>query len=124
MNITKFTSGATRDSQDGKHDPEGFLSPLVIEEYNKYMHKNRIQKDGKLRDSDNWQKGIPKKSYMKSGWRHFLDWWLEHRGYASRDGIKEALCGLIFNAMGYLHEILKEEYEKKTKTLQNESKRN
>jgi len=60
------------------------------------------------RTSDNWQNGIPKEVYMKSGFRHFMDWWKEHRGYKSRDGVEEALCSLIFNASGYLFEILKE----------------
>jgi len=112
--IRKFKSGATRDTNKSKFDFEGFLSPIVLQEFAKYMHENRIQSDGKLRDSDNWQKGMPKKEYIKSAWRHFIDWWLEHRGYESRDGIKKALCGLIFNSMGYLYEILKEE-EKKQK---------
>ncbi|RPI55553.1 MAG: hypothetical protein EHM49_01785 [Deltaproteobacteria bacterium] len=70
------------------------------------MHKHRKQADGKLRASDNWQKGQPRDAYMKSAFRHFMDWWLEHRGKRSRDGIEDALCGLIFNAMGYLFEVL------------------
>lgn len=71
------------------------------------MHKHRIQDDGSLRPSDNWQKGIDLSSYMSSGFRHFMDWWLEHRGHASRDGLEDALCGLLFNVQGYLHETLK-----------------
>lgn len=47
-------------------------------------------------------------SYMKSGCRHFFDWWLEHRGHKSREGLENALCGLLFNTMGYLHEYLKD----------------
>lgn len=82
---------------------------MVMQRYFEYMHKHRIQPDGELRDSDNWQRGIPKDAYMKSGWRHFMDWWMEHRGHESRDDIEEALCALIFNAMGYLHEHLKNE---------------
>lgn len=106
--VRRFETGATRDSDDGKPDYEGFLSPLVLERYGTYMHKHRLQTDGSLRASDNWQKGIPKREYMKSGWRHFVDWWKEHRGIPSRDGLEEALCALIFNASGYLHEHLKE----------------
>jgi hypothetical protein len=71
------------------------------------MDKHRKQADGELRDGDNWQKGIPKDAYIKSAWRHFLDWWKEHRGYASRDGLDEALGALLFNIMGYWHEVLK-----------------
>jgi hypothetical protein len=108
MEMRQFKTGATRDSEEGKFDYEGFLSPIVLKRYAEYMHKHRLQTDGKLRDSDNWQKGIPKDAYIKSAWRHMMDWWLEHRGYESREGLEEALCALMFNVMGYLHETLKE----------------
>jgi len=106
--MRKFETGATRNEDNSKLDYEGFLCPLVLERFATYMHKHRIQDDGSLRSSDNWQKGIPKEAYMKSGWRHFHDWWMEHRGHESREGIEDALCGLLFNVQGYLHEILKE----------------
>jgi len=111
--MRKFDSGATRDTDEEKLDFEGFLSPTVLESFARYMHKNRIQSDGKLRDSDNWQKGIPKDAYMKSAWRHFMDWWMEHRNKTSREGIEDALCGLLFNTMGYLHEYLKQDDTKR-----------
>lgn len=104
-----FNTGATRDSDEDKLDYEGFLSPLVLKRYAEYLHKHRYLKDGTLRDSDNWQKGMPLSSYMKSMWRHFHDAWLYHRGWPSNVNIEEALCGLIFNAMGMLHEIEKED---------------
>ena len=106
--IRKFESGATRDGVEGKFDYEGFLSPLVLERFGEYMHKHRLQTDKTLRDSDNWMRGIPKDVYIKSGWRHFMDWWKEHRKLGSRDGVEESLCALMFNVMGYLHELLKE----------------
>lgn len=110
--MRKFDTGATRDTEKGKPDYEGFLSPLVIEAYGRYMHKHRVQADGELRDSDNWQKGFGPKHLdvcIKSAWRHFIDWWKEHRKLSSRDGIDEAICGLLFNIMAYYHEYLKEE---------------
>lgn len=103
-----FNTGATRDKEETKLDFEGFLSPRVIQVFAEYMHKHRQMADGSARLADNWQKGIPLDSYMKSGWRHFFDWWAEHRGLYSRDGLTDALCGLLFNVMGYLHEHLKE----------------
>lgn len=105
--IRKFETGATRDTSVGKPDYEAFMCPLVVRRYGEYMTKHQKQSDGTLREGDNWQKGIPRNAYMKSAWRHFHDWWLEHRGYASRDGLEEALCALLFNVSGYLHEILK-----------------
>jgi hypothetical protein len=102
-----FETGATRDTDDGKLDYEGFLSPLVLQRYAEFMHTHRFQSDGELRDSDNWQKGIPQKEYMKSGWRHFMAWYLLHRDYDADETLEEALCALIFNASGYLHELLR-----------------
>ena len=105
--IRSFDTGATRDQDTSKLDYEGFLSPLVITRYAEYMHKNRVQADGTLRASDNWQKGIPLDSYMKSGFRHFKDWWDNHRGLQARELVEDAICALLFNACGYLHETLK-----------------
>ena len=103
-----FDTGATRDTGNNKLKYEGFLSPAVIKRFAEYMHKNRVQSDGTLRDPDNWQKGIPKDVYTDSGWRHFMDWWCFQRGLSTEENIEDALCGLMFNTMGYLHELLKE----------------
>ena len=108
--IREFDTGATRDTAEGKLDYDGFLSPLVIRRYAEYMHSNRLQSDGSYRESDNWQKGIPKKEFVKSLWRHFMDLWSSHRGYSITENIEDAICGIIFNASGYLHEYLKEKY--------------
>lgn len=106
--MRQFETGATRDVDTNKFDYEGFLHPSVVERFAEYMHENRLQADGKLRDSDNWQKGIPKDAYMKSAFRHFMDIWKEHRGIKTKDGMEKAICALMFNVMGYLFEILKE----------------
>ena len=99
-----FDTGATRDTAEEKYDYEGFLSPLVINRFGEYMHKHRLQSDGTLRDSDNWQKGIPKDVY-------FMDLWDLHRNgtddKATERFTEGALCALLFNVMGYLHEHLK-----------------
>ena len=106
--IRKFDTGATRDSDEGKHDLEGYYSPMVVNRFAEYMTKNRVQSDGSIRDGDNWQKGIPMDQYMKSMLRHVHDVWLEHRGFEGRDEVEESLCAVIFNAQGYLFELLKE----------------
>jgi len=101
-----FTTGATRDDDGHKWDYEGFLSPYTLRQYAFYMHTHRRQADGELRASDNWQKGMPLDAYMKSAFRHFMDWWLAHReGRVDKD----ALCALFFNVHGYLHEVVKKE---------------
>src|SRR5437867_2205949 len=71
--MRKFETGATRDSDAGKIDNEGFLSPSVLRELGVYITKHGIQADGKVRESDNWMKGIPLKEYMKSLLRHAME---------------------------------------------------
>jgi hypothetical protein len=116
--IRQFDTGATRDTDIGKLDYEGFLSPLVLQRYAQYLNKHRVQSDGKLRDSDNWQKGIPVIEYMKSKARHFMSTWLIHRGIELYDkgilvDLEDSLCAELFNTMGYLFEILKKKNENK-----------
>ncbi len=98
-----FDTGATRDGDANKLDYEGFLSPIVLRRFAAYMHKHRVQPDGGLRDSDNWQKGIPLDAYMKSMFRHFMDVWAAHRGFDA-PSMEESLCALLFNVQGYFHE--------------------
>lgn len=109
VEIRKFETGATRGSEAGKLDYEGFLSPQVLEAFAVYMDINRRTDDGSYRDSDNWQKGIPKDSYMKSLWRHFLDLWKIHRKTPVPEGELGAACGVMFNVMGWVHERIKED---------------
>ena len=109
--IRQFDSGATRDTDNGKLDYEGFYHPLIIERYAKYMNKHRKQSDGNLRDSDNWQKLFGEKHFdvcMKSAFRHFMDWWKQHRGLQGQDTLEDSICALIFNAQAYLFKLLKE----------------
>jgi hypothetical protein len=105
--MREFETGATRDDDDHKLDYEGFLCPGVLERYAEYMREHRKQADGKLRASDNWMKGIPEAAYMKSLWRHFMDVWSFRRGYSITVDYEDALCAVLFNVMGLLHERLK-----------------
>ena len=109
-----FGTGATRNNDQTEHDYEGFLSPLSIHRFGEYMHEHRLQSDGSIRDSDNWQKGIPLEAYMKSLWRHIKDVWLTHRGYPelAREPLEESLCAILFNAGGMLHETVKARLER------------
>lgn len=106
--IRIFESGATRDTDTGKLDYEGFLCPAFLQGFAEYMHKHRTQSDGSLRASDNWQKGMPIEEYMKSLARHFMDLWLIHRGFPAREGLEDALMGIMFNVQGYYVESKKD----------------
>jgi hypothetical protein len=108
-----FETGGTRDDDTHKLDYEGFLSPEVLKRFAEYMNSNRVQADGALRASDNWQRGMPKDAYMKSGWRHFLDWWSLHRNIDNEVELEDAICAVIFNAQGYLYELLQEKKDGK-----------
>jgi len=120
--VREFDTGATRDIDDGKLDYEGFLSYPVVRRYAEYMHENRIQADGNLRDSDNWQKGIPQTAYMKSMFRHFMEVWNNHRNPACSDEARaeheDSLCALMFNVHGMLHELLKGEVDGKFHSIE------
>lgn len=109
----QFHTGATRDTAEGKPDYEAFLSPLVVYAYGIHMKRHMRQSDGVLRDSDNWQKGIPLDAYVKSMWRHFFDVWANHRHWrrVRKERMVTALCALLFNVMGYLHEYIKANME-------------
>ncbi len=105
-----FKTGATRGSDGGKIDPEAALSPLVLEAYCSYMREHRLEGPRKPREDDDWQKGIPIASYMKSLLRHVLEAW---RAYRQKEDMNDALFAVMFNTMGLLHENLKKEaYEK------------
>ncbi len=105
--VRVFETGATRDNDNAKVDYEGFLSPLVLARFGQYMMKHRIQADGSVRDSDNWQKGIPKDVYAKSLLRHVFDVWGQRRGMKGNESLEDALCAVMFNAMGLLFEELR-----------------
>ena len=113
MALRKFENGATRDSEAGKLDYEGFLSPLALHAFAMYMDKHRHQSDGTQRASDSWQRGIPPEVYMKSMFRHFMEAWSLHRANMDKDAMPpvasmiDSLCGILFNAQGYLHEYVK-----------------
>lgn len=107
--IREFETGATRSPLGEKLCYSGFMSPIAQKRFAEYMHINRKQSDGQLREPDNWKKGIPIKSYMDSMSRHYQDVWLHmdgHSGEATED-METALCGLFFNVQGLLHEIVK-----------------
>lgn len=121
--MREFATGATRDVEEGKNDYRGFVSPQAMRRFGDYMTEHRKQADGKLRDSDNWKKGIPQKAYLSSLIRHVFDlhFALEYvpatatfgDPLAQRFGepptakvVEDLLCAVIFNAQGLLHERL------------------
>ena len=118
--MTNFETGATRSADVVRDDPDGYLSPLFLQGYFDYMTKHRTQADGKVRDSDNWQKGIPLARYIKGLWRHFFHLWTRHRGWPVTDPLAaesalEDAYALFFNLQGYVHELRKAEITNESK---------
>lgn len=110
--IRKFASGATRDTDVGKHDFEGYESIQVRRRYAEYMTANRLQKDGTIRESSNWKRGIAKDAYITSLDRHVVDVIAGYRGLPA-DDLEVSLCATIFNASGLLFELLAEKSGKR-----------
>lgn len=110
--MRKFQTGASRDNADNKIDYAGHLDPKVLEIFGAYMHKHRVTAEG-VRASDDWKQGIPKDVYYRSLVRHTMQFWSLHEGNTVKQGdeeltVEDALCGILFNAMGLLREISKE----------------
>ena len=117
--VRQFSTGATRNLDHNKLDYEGFNCPMAQRAFAEYMHSHRKQADGTIRDSANWQAGIPIDVYSKSLVRHVHDFHCLHRGWTiprPEDGKAmppddehklELLCAIWFNVQGYIHELLK-----------------
>ena len=109
--VREFASGATRDTDEGKPEYGGFLAWEVLERFGKYMHAHRFQKDGTMRASDNWKKGIPESVYRESLFRHFIDVLALTEGdidwCGNSEPLEDALCAMLFNVQGLLYETLK-----------------
>lgn len=106
-----FESGANRNSDNGKLDYSGFNAPIVDWAFAQYMHSHRKLEDGTLRDSDNWQKGIPRNELLKSLIRHVKDLELIEAGYTVYENgnildVTDVLCGIRFNVNAMLLDTL------------------
>jgi len=110
---TGFSTGASRSTDADKIDYEGHINPEVLAIFGEYMHAHRVQRDGRIRGSDNWQRGIPVYRYVKSLIRHTFEFWRMWRGHAAFNPdahgrvftLKEVLSAILFNVMGIIYEL-------------------
>jgi len=106
-----FDTGADRSSDKGKHHPDRAWSPLVLAEFARYMYEHNTTATVPRRE-DQWQLGFPMDSFVESGTRHWEAFKALAKGYPAFDqkgnpvDVVEALCGVIFNVQGYLHQLL------------------
>ena len=96
---THFATGAQRDTQDGKPNFYECMSPFAYWRYGLYMDKASAKYG-----PDNWTKGIPIESYIKSLERHLVKLKAELKyGIELEPGIDHA-AAIMFNIMGLMHE--------------------
>lgn len=111
VKVTKFETGAIRDSQEGKPDLIETSSPLADWRYALYM----TPKQGKY-GTGNFKKGIPRDSYLKSAARHLTKLRAlqdcKTFGHPVREWMEpneDHAAAIRFNIDGWMHE---EEIEK------------
>lgn len=99
MSITKFKTGAIRDTQEGKEDYIETISWRAMKRYSKYM-TGKKSKYG----AGNFKKGIPIDSYEKSLLRH-IQKYLENKYEGGKIEVEEDhLSAIVFNVFGIMHE--------------------
>ncbi len=97
--ITKFETGAIRDSQDGKEDYIETISWTAIKRLARYMTAKKAKYG-----AGNFKKGIPIDSYEKSLLRH-IQKYLENKyedGQVEKE--EDHLSAILFNVCGIIHE--------------------
>ena len=99
MKITKFASGAIRDTQTDKEDYIETISWRAFKRYAKYM-TGKKSKYG----AGNFKKGIPIESYEQSLVRH-VQKYLENKYEGGKVETQEDhLSAMLFNIFGIMHE--------------------
>lgn len=108
--ITTFSTGAIRDTQEGKTDFTETISWTALNRYAKYMTSKAVKYG-----PGNFKKGIPSESYRKSLLRH-IDKYMRNTFENGNDEPNEDhLAAIVFNAFGIMHN---EEQDKlKTTTI-------
>jgi hypothetical protein len=106
--ITKFKSGAVRDSQENKEDYIESISWLTMRRYAQYMTK-MASKYGR----GNWIKGIPKENYEQSLLRHIQKYISAKYYGVDVEPNYDHLSAALFNLQGLIHE---EEVDKAKKS--------
>ena len=109
--MRKTKTGAIRNNDKGKIDYV-HISSIADRCFCEYMHAHMTQADGKIREADNWKKGMPFKWYKKSFLGHIQDVKMLMEGNnVMEDGkaieIFEALMGAKFNMDGMIHTLMK-----------------
>jgi hypothetical protein len=97
--VTKFATGAIRDTQDGKEDYVETLSWVALKRYAQYMTPKK-----KKYGAGNFKKGIPIENYEQSLVRH-VQKYLANKYEGQQDEVGEDhLSAILFNVQGIMFE--------------------
>ena len=97
--ITKFKSGAIRDTQEGKTDYVETISFSAHRRFAIYMTEKK-----KKYGVGNFKKGIPIESYEKSLWRHVMIYFGNKYEGWNFEPDEDHLAAIRFNNDGIMHE--------------------
>lgn len=97
--VTKFETGAIRDTQEGKIDFTETISFTAHNRYAKYMTGKKIKYG-----AGNFKKGIPIDSYEKSLLRHIDKYFRNKYEGGNDEPLEDHLSAMRFNIDGIMHE--------------------
>lgn len=99
MKVTKFKTGAIRDTQTDKEDYIETISWRAFKRFARYMTSKK-----KLYGAGNFKKGIPIPSYEASLIRH-IQKYMENKYEKGKVEVNEDhLAAIVFNCFGIMHE--------------------
>lgn len=97
--VTKFNSGAIRDTQEGKNDFVETITYTGLDKFATYMTGKK-----KKYGEGNFKKGIDIESYEKSLIRHWVKYMKNKYEGGQDEPDEDHISAIIFNAFGILHE--------------------
>ena len=114
--VTRFKTGAIRDSQEGKEDYTETISWTAFKRYSQYMTGKKVKYGG-----GNFKKGIPITNYEQSLLRHVQKYMSNKYENGTTELEEDHLSALLFNIFGIMHEEEQEKLRnangKKTKNI-------
>lgn len=99
MKITKFNTGAIRDTQSGKEDYIETISWRAMKRYAQYMTGKKAKYG-----AGNFKKGIPIESYEQSLVRHLQKYLANKYEGGTTEKEEDHIAAMVFNLFGIMHE--------------------
>lgn len=97
--ITQFSTGAIRDTQEGKEDYVETVSWTALKRYAQYMTGKKTKYG-----VGNFKKGIPIENYEQSLARHVQKYFANKYEKGDVETDQDHLSAIVFNVFGIMHE--------------------